>query len=309
MTASSSSGEERATRARARARVVSLQGATWGRVGAGGLVGVSGNVRRTSVETANILEEDRGFARAVMSGSDGGVPRAPLARVLRVEPGTYRWFDLLPDGQRLLGALVLDGVLIRQVIVGERRCGELVSAGAILRPWDHFGEEAPMPFEVDWRVLQSARVALLDQRWVRFAATQPQLVELLVQRAIERAHTVAFNVAIHCLQHVDLRLLTLFWHLADRFGHVTTDGIIVPLPLRHEDLAELVGTRRPTVSQALAKLARDGLLTRRADRTWLLAGDPPAEVRDMRRTRDLALRDAPGPAGDDVAKAPDSIAS
>ena len=253
------------------------------------------------METANILQEDRGFAQAVGSGPNGRAIRAPLAGVLRVDPGTYRWFDLLPDGQRLLGALVLDGVLIRQVVVGERRCGELVGAGAILRPWDHFGEQAPMPFEVDWRVLQSSRLALLDQRWVRFVATRPELVELLVQRATERAHTVAFNVAIHCLQHVDLRLLTLFWHLADRFGHVTPDGIIVPLPLRHEDLAELVGTRRPTVSQALAKLARNGRLTRRGDRTWLLAGDPPAEIRDMRRTRDLALRDAPGPGHVDAA--------
>ena len=66
----------------------------------------------------------------------------------------------------------------------------------------------------------------------------------------------------------------------------------MPLPLRHEDLAELVGTRRLTVSEALAKLACDGLLTRRADWTWLLAGDPPAEVGEMRRTRDLPLHAA-----------------
>ena len=51
-------------------------------------------------------------------------------------------------------------------------------------------------------------------------------------------------------------------------------GIVVPLVLSHRLIGELVGARRPTVSTALAELARDGQLSRRDDGTWLLTGEP-----------------------------------
>ena len=50
----------------------------------------------------------------------------------------------------------------------------------------------------------------------------------------------------------------------------------MPLVLSHRLIGELVGARRPTVSTALAELARDGQLVRRDDGTWLLTGEPVA---------------------------------
>jgi DNA-binding IclR family transcriptional regulator len=44
----------------------------------------------------------------------------------------------------------------------------------------------------------------------------------------------------------------------------------VTLPLTHETLAMLVGSRRPTVTIALQRLARAGLLTREHNHRWLL---------------------------------------
>ena len=52
------------------------------------------------------------------------------------------------------------------------------------------------------------------------------------------------------------------------------EGIAVPLALSHRLIGELVGARRPTVSSALAELARDRQLVRRNDGTWLLTGEP-----------------------------------
>ena len=58
--------------------------------------------------------------------------------------------------------------------------------------------------------------------------------------------------AISQLVRVDRRLLALFWHLAERWGRVTGDGVLVPLTLSHRMLSQLVGARRPTVSTALS---------------------------------------------------------
>jgi CRP/FNR family transcriptional regulator, cyclic AMP receptor protein len=70
-------------------------------------------------------------------------------------------------------------------------------------------------------------------------------------------------------------LKALFWHLAERWGRVSGDGVIVPLALTHRILGQLVGARRPTVSTALSELAEREELVRRPDGSWLLRGDPP----------------------------------
>lgn len=189
----------------------------------------------------------------------------------------------------LLGLLVLDGLLIRSVEVAGRRCGELVGPGAIMRPWDHFGNYAPLPFEVRWRVVSPVRMAMLDQRLSTVAARWPSLMHAIIRRAVGRSQTLALNVAIHALQHVENRLLVLLWHLADRFGRVTPAGTLVPLELSHQDLAELVGAQRPSVSARISAMQRRGELVRQADRTWLLPGAPPAELRDT-RARATAVR-------------------
>ena len=97
---------------------------------------------------------------------------------------------------------------------------------------------------------------------------------MIVDRLSERAQRLAVTQAISQLNRVDRRLLALFWHLAERWGRVARDGIVVPLVLSHRLIGELVGARRPTVSTALAELARDGQLSRRDDGTWLLTGEP-----------------------------------
>jgi CRP/FNR family transcriptional regulator, cyclic AMP receptor protein len=62
----------------------------------------------------------------------------------------------------------------------------------------------------------------------------------------------------------------LFWLLAERWRHVGPDGVHVTLPLTHEVLAMLVGSHRPSVTIALQRLARAGLLTREGSDRWLL---------------------------------------
>jgi CRP-like cAMP-binding protein len=159
----------------------------------------------------------------------------------------------------------------------------------VLRPWDDFGHTAPLPFDVSWRVIEDTQVARLDRRFMATIVHWPALIESFTARATERAHTLAFNVAIHCLRHVNLRLLVLLWNLADRFGRVTPEGTHVPLPLSHSDLAELVGAARPSVSVALKQLSEEKLVWRNeADGSWMLSREPPGELRDMRERRTVS---------------------
>ena len=121
----------------------------------------------------------------------------------------------------------------------------------------------------------SLTVAVLDRRFAAEAARYPEITAVLFDRLSERSVRLATTQAISQLTRVDRRLKALFWHLAERWGRVSGDGVIVPLALTHRILGQLVGARRPTVSTALSELAEREELIRRPDGSWLLRGDPP----------------------------------
>ncbi len=70
-----------------------------------------------------------------------------------------------------------------------------------------------------------------------------------------------------------MRIALLLWHLAERWGIVELDGILVPLPLTHRLIGQLVGAERPSVSHALGRLTSAGLVTRKAS-GMVLHGTP-----------------------------------
>ena len=104
----------------------------------------------------------------------------------------------------------------------------------------------------------------------------------LFNRGTRRAHALAVSLAIAYHQRVDDRLMLTLWHLAERWGRVRSEGIVVPLPLSHQRLADLIGAHRPSVTTALGKLAREGSLSRRENGDWVLHGLPPRELRHHR---------------------------
>jgi CRP-like cAMP-binding protein len=110
----------------------------------------------------------------------------------------------------------------------------------------------------------------------------PQLGVELFSRGLRRAHHLAVALAIAHHQRIDDRLLLTLWHLAERWGRVTVEGIVVPLPLGHQRLADLVGAHRPSVTTAMGDLARAGLVSRREDGDWVLHGGPPEQLRHHR---------------------------
>jgi len=176
-----------------------------------------------------------------------------------------------------IGLLVLDGLIVRRVGAHGRYGAELLGPGDLLRPWEHQGEDATLPFHVSFRVTQAARLALLDRRFAARLAPYPEVFAALVGRAMQRSRTLSVHMAIAHYARVDQRLLRLMWHLADRWGRVTPEGVRVPLRVTHQMLADLVAARRPAVTTALRQLAREERL-RRVDDAWLLYGEPPDDL-------------------------------
>lgn len=188
--------------------------------------------------------------------------------VMRVPAGPWRVQPGADDDR--FGLLVLDGLLVRGLTIARRRRAELIGPGDVIRPWDAGDELASVRHEVSWDVLRPARLAQLDTAFVRDACAIPQVMSELVVRTVRRSQRMALQLAIADVRRVDERLMALFAHLGDRWGRVTSDGIVVPVRLTHDLIAQLIGAQRPTVTTGLGELQRQGRLVKRPDRTWLL---------------------------------------
>ena len=165
-------------------------------------------------------------------------------------------------------------MLVRRVGMAGRYGAELLSAGDVLQPAQHDGEEATLPFEATWRVLVPLRMAVLDLAWMARMAPFPELMAELGARIMVRSRRLASLLAIAQHHRLEDRLRLFFWELADRYGRVTPDGVALQLRLTHELISHLVGAQRPSVSTALGRLDRAGLVCRQG-RTWVLLGPPP----------------------------------
>jgi CRP/FNR family transcriptional regulator, cyclic AMP receptor protein len=178
-----------------------------------------------------------------------------------------------------LGLLVADGIVMREVQLGETASAELLGAGDLIRPWNLAGGGELLDTPVRWSVVsEDLRAVVLDRRLAGELAHYPEVNVALFDRLNARASRLAVTQAISQLQRVDMRLLALFGHLAERWGRMTSDGVLVPLCLSHRMLGQLVGARRPTVSSAVSQLARAGDLSRRPDGSWLVRSQPSAQA-------------------------------
>ena len=229
---------------------------------------------------AQVLVEDPDL-QEVLPDSDR--ERATIDAIARIEVlDTGLWDEPDMDARSGFGLLVLDGILARRVALGRVHCTELLGQGDVLRPWT-FTTAATSSLEagVSWNVVRPVRIADLDRRFALAVSPWPEIAACLMDRIVQRARWLAFQLAVCHVVRVDTRLLLMFWHFADRWGRMTREGARVNLPVTHSVLASVVGARRPSVTTALGRLQDEGLIERLTDGEWLLHGAPPTEFAQL----------------------------
>ncbi|HEY1357791.1 MAG TPA: helix-turn-helix domain-containing protein [Thermoleophilaceae bacterium] len=230
----------------------------------------------TGASTVQLLDVDPALGSGLAPVERERARAALVVRAISRGPGIWRPQDELEIDESDLGVLLLEGLMVRDVEILKTTCAELIGPRDLIRPLVDVNIGAPVPSDVVWHVLSPVRLALLDRSAAAVVGRWPELMSALVGRSVGRAQTVALGLAISSITGLTLRLLVLLWHLADRFGTVTPDGVTVPVPLTHETLAHLVGATRPSVSGAMKELQNGGQLARRSGAPgYVLLGEPP----------------------------------
>jgi CRP/FNR family transcriptional regulator, cyclic AMP receptor protein len=217
-----------------------------------------------SWDLASLLELDPGLGTG-LSEERRAAARARLAvRTVKLGPGG--WSNKL-SAHELFGVLVVDGALTHRVVAGPGRSLEVLAPGDLARPWqEDFGALG----ETWFSSLGESRLAVLDRRFAASLARWPPVFDALLERSLRRVRFLAEQAALDSRVGMERRVISTLWHLAERSGVETGDGILVPLPLTHQMLAELMGAQRPSVSAAISRLTTLGTIRRTGDRGWLL---------------------------------------
>ena len=236
-----------------------------------------------------VLDEDLELAAAVDQISFRDARLAAVAPLIEIPRGPWAPPSEPRQRGRDLGLLVLSGLLLRDMGLAGRSFAELRGPEDLLRPWDDATEVVSINADIKWTAREPTRLAWLDGDFASSVSPWAEITSTLVARATRRARLLSFRFAILELRHVDLRVLLLLWHLVDRWGQVSGEGIRLNLDLTHDLIARMVGAHRTSVSVALQRLAYEGRI-RRAGRKWVLLGPPPQELSDTARAAGSAAR-------------------
>ncbi len=165
-----------------------------------------------------------------------GTSRSTLFIVLA---GEVSLSVILPNGQRILCALHHPGAIFGFPIV-----------------------ETERPRWSAAEAFTDAIVAQVGRRDFERIASEISSTTLIrfFNRVVERQAKFGMRL-LHCVA-LDLRgrLAMTLIDLGDTFGVRNATGLLIELPLTHENLAEMVGASRERVSKAMATLMREGLL-------------------------------------------------
>ena len=229
--------------------------------------------------SVQLLNVDPDLARELDPRRAREAAQRLYARAIDIPRGRWIPGPGFLQGTRPIGLLIIEGLVVREATVGDHPSAELLGPGDLLRAWTDEDSEELLPRTIEWSALAATRFAVIDHAFAVRAAQWPEVFAGLFDRAARRAERLVVLQAIAHLTRVDDRLLALLWCLAERWGRVVPDGVLISLRLSHRTLAGMVGARRPSVTTALGQLMARGVVERRPDGEWLLRGEAP-EGRD-----------------------------
>jgi CRP/FNR family cyclic AMP-dependent transcriptional regulator len=230
-----------------------------------------------SLRRGRVLEFDPDLGAALHSDAFSQARERVTAQVIPVDPRRGRGPADLLEADDQLGVLVVQGVLLQRLRLAGRNTVDLVGPGDVIRPWPTVDEYAELFAASHWQVLPPVALLGLDRRFLREASSWPELLIALSERSARHARSLALRLAISQIPLLVSRVRVMLWHLAERFGRVDREGILIPLRLSHEVIAELVSARRETVSRGLKALAERDMVVP-VHGGWRLCGSPPSEL-------------------------------
>ena len=205
--------------------------------------------------------ESHSRTRTYPAGSAIYLPSERADAVYLVADGVVKVSSLSPDGKESILAFIDQGELFGELA--------LIDAG----PREEF-VEAVTRCSIVMIPADTVRQLLSQRSDLALAVTK--LVGLRRQRIERRLRNLLFQSSRERLTH-------LLLDLEEQFGSETNEGVLIRLKLSHQDLANLIGTTRETVTGILGDLRNEKLIEARRCKITLI--NPARMAKSVHRVR------------------------
>lgn len=187
---------------------------------------------------------------------------------MTIDRGPVDLGNVAGDLRGCFGVLVVEGLIVAELQSGHANTAWLIGADDVIRPWEM--DQLSLTRGIQWSALRPTRLVRLDRSFYARSRDDPQALNGILCGAARTGRWLLAKSLVISSPLIEERLLLLFALYGERWGRRTPQGVTLQLPLTHRLLAALCGARRPSVSHALRKLERKGLLSCPARGEWVL---------------------------------------
>ena len=206
---------------------------------------------------------------------------------------TEKWYPrgaaIFREGEPADSLYVLKKGMVRLISVSDQGRETILH---ILKPDEVFGElflsEQKRPFTAI--AAEDSLVTIISQEsFVELLSAFPAVALNFIRLLSKRLATVERGLVEFSHTWSYHRLARVLLQLSEKYGREVPSGTLINVRLTHEDLANLIGTSRETVTTQLSKFTRMGLL-KRESRHFIVAR---SKLIDFIRSEELRLKNLP----------------
>ena len=107
------------------------------------------------------------------------------------------------------------------------------------------------------------------KKFLEFIGDNPDALAALLDMTMEMYRLHGERILTLEYRTVRERIISFLLTMSQRFGKATDEGLLIEVPLRHQDIASSVNATRETTSREIAILERKGLIDNRNSFTLL----------------------------------------
>jgi CRP/FNR family transcriptional regulator len=194
------------------------------------------SVIQPAAEDSLVKLFDDAVLRRYDSGAKISDPESKPGRVFLCRTGTLKVTKLLSNG--------------REILITILQSGSLWSDRAVLNGyWREIFIEAMEPLEI----------AMIDNAvFEKHLRSNPEALQTFMIRISEQVSDALTLLDDFRGRDVASRLARVLVKFSHQYGVQTNTGVRIDVPVTHQDLANMIGTARETVSRNMAQFRRDG---------------------------------------------------
>lgn len=181
--------------------------------------------------------------------SDRSVEKEYIKRQVVFEPQDRDKVFILKTGRVEIYEITPDGKKIITDILGP---GDVFGDLSIQQSLEHFVEATTDSFVC----------VMKKNEFFDMVSRNPQVANTLVKQLFTKVIESEKQVAALASDNLLIKVKNLLARLAKKYGETKADRVIITTKFTHEELAEMIGISRPTMTELLNKLDRDGVIKR-----------------------------------------------